>query len=118
MAFKVQAAPPQTAAQGATGKRIRKRGRGLGGLTAWMRQAQPPTLVVWERYDPSFETAEAQAYTRELPQAEVHVIDADHFALDERADEIAAYVRGFLSRQVLRQLASRRSERMGLALCT
>ena len=28
---------------------------------AWMKRAQPPTLVVWGRYDPSFETAEAQA---------------------------------------------------------
>jgi pimeloyl-ACP methyl ester carboxylesterase len=64
---------------------------------AWMKQAQPPTLVVWGRYDPSFETAEAEAYKRELPNAEVHVIDAGHFALDERADDIAALIRDFLS---------------------
>jgi pimeloyl-ACP methyl ester carboxylesterase len=64
---------------------------------AWMKQAQPPTLVVWGRYDPSFETAEAQAYKRELPKADVHVMDAGHFALDEKADDIAGYIRGFLS---------------------
>jgi pimeloyl-ACP methyl ester carboxylesterase len=68
---------------------------------AWMRQAQPPTLVVWGRYDPSFETAEARAYKRELPNAEVHVIDAGHFALDEKADDIAAYIRNFFSQHAL-----------------
>jgi pimeloyl-ACP methyl ester carboxylesterase len=66
---------------------------------AWMKQAQPPTLVVWGRYDPSFETAEAEAYQRELPKAEIHVIDAGHFALDEKADDIGSYIRGFLTRQ-------------------
>jgi pimeloyl-ACP methyl ester carboxylesterase len=65
---------------------------------AWMKRAQPPTLVVWGRYDPSFETAEAQAYKRELPEAEIHVIDAGHFALDEKADDVAGYVRDFLAR--------------------
>lgn len=69
---------------------------------AWMKQAQPPTLVVWGRYDPSFETVEAQAYKRELPNAEVHVIDAGHFALDEKADEIAGYIRNFFSQHALR----------------
>jgi pimeloyl-ACP methyl ester carboxylesterase len=68
---------------------------------AWMKQARPPTLVVWGRYDPSFETAEAQAYKRELPAAEVHVIDAGHFALDEKADEIADYIRNFFSQHAL-----------------
>lgn len=65
---------------------------------AWMKQAQPPTLVVWGRYDPSFEVAEAQAYKRELPNAEIHVLDAGHFALDEKADDISGYIRDFLSR--------------------
>ena len=67
-----------------------------------MRQVQPPTLVVWGRYDPSFETAEAQAYQRELPKAEVHIMDAGHFALDEKADAIAAYIRDFLSQHAVR----------------
>ena len=53
------------------------------------------------RYDPSFETAEAQAYKRELPNAEVHVIEAGHFALDEKADDIAAYIRNFFSQHAL-----------------
>jgi pimeloyl-ACP methyl ester carboxylesterase len=66
---------------------------------AWMRQAQPPLLVLWGRYDPSFAVAGAYAYRREAPDAEVHILDAGHFALDECVDEIAILIRGFLSRQ-------------------
>jgi pimeloyl-ACP methyl ester carboxylesterase len=65
---------------------------------AWLTQAQPPTLVVWGRYDQSFEAAEAQAYKREIPKAEVHLIDAGHFALDEKPDEVAALISTFMSR--------------------
>lgn len=64
---------------------------------AWLRQVQPPTLVVWGRYDPSFEVAEAEAYRRDLPKAEVHVLDAGHFALDEKPDQVAALIRKFMS---------------------
>ena len=42
----------------------------------WLRDTKPPLLVVWGRYDPSFEVAEAEAYRRDVPDAEVHVIDA------------------------------------------
>jgi pimeloyl-ACP methyl ester carboxylesterase len=63
---------------------------------AWLRQTQPPLLVTWGRYDPSFAVAGAWAYQREVPSAEVHVLDAGHFALDEKVDEIAALIRGFL----------------------
>ena len=65
---------------------------------AWLRQAKPPTLVVWGRYDQSFEAAEAQAYKREIPDAEVHLIDAGHFALDEKPDEVAALIAAFMSK--------------------
>ena len=62
----------------------------------WLRQTQPPLLVVWGRYDPSFEAQEAEAYRREVPDAEVHVIDAGHFALDEAPDLVAQLTRDFL----------------------
>jgi pimeloyl-ACP methyl ester carboxylesterase len=64
---------------------------------AWMQKTQPRTLVVWGRYDPSFLPAEADAYRRDLPKAEIHVLDAGHFALDEKPDEIAALIRAFLA---------------------
>lgn len=65
---------------------------------AWLRQRQPPTLVVWGRYDPSFAVAGADAYKAAVPGAEVHILDAGHFALDEKADEIAGLIDGFLAR--------------------
>lgn len=64
---------------------------------AWFRQHQPSTLVVWGKYDPSFLVAEAEAYRRDLPAAEIHVVDAGHFALDEKPDEIAGLIGTFLA---------------------
>ncbi|WP_289014317.1 alpha/beta hydrolase [uncultured Methylobacterium sp.] len=72
---------------------------------SWLRSRQPPLLVVWGRYDPSFETAEAEAYRRDVPDAEVHVLDAGHFALDVKPDEIATRLADFLARRVGRRQA-------------
>lgn len=65
---------------------------------AWLRRHQPPTLVIWGRYDPAFIVAGAEAFKRDVPEAEIHIIDAGHFALDERTDEVASLTRDFLSR--------------------
>ncbi|KYG99595.1 alpha/beta hydrolase [Bradyrhizobium sp. DOA1] len=65
---------------------------------AWLRRMRPPTLVVWGKYDPSFAVAGAAAYRDDVPDAEVHLLEAGHFALDEATDEIASLVRGFLAR--------------------
>ena len=64
---------------------------------AWMRATQPRLLVLWGKYDPSFDISEPEAYRRYLPTAEVHLLDAGHFALDTAADEIASLVRGFVA---------------------
>lgn len=66
---------------------------------AWMRQHKLPTLVLWGRYDASFTVDGAAAYKQAVPDAEVHILDAGHFAMDEKLDEIAALIRGFLERQ-------------------
>ena len=66
----------------------------------WLRQHKPPTLVAWGGYDSSFIAAGAEAYKRDLPDAEVHILEAGHFALDEKVDEIAALVLDFLSRRL------------------
>jgi pimeloyl-ACP methyl ester carboxylesterase len=63
---------------------------------AWMREKQPRLLVIWGKYDLSFDISEPQAYRRDVPNAQVHVLEAGHFALDTAADEIAALVRGFV----------------------
>jgi pimeloyl-ACP methyl ester carboxylesterase len=64
---------------------------------AWMRTTQPRLLVIWGKYDLSFDPSEPEAYRRDVPGAFVHVLDAGHFALDTAADEIAALVRGFVA---------------------
>ncbi|MDR3408595.1 MAG: alpha/beta hydrolase [Methylovirgula sp.] len=66
---------------------------------AWLREHKPPTLILWGRYDPSFIVPGAEAYKRDLPNAELHLLDAGHFALDEKVDEIARLVIGFLDKQ-------------------
>ena len=63
---------------------------------AWMRQAQPRLLVIWGKYELSFDPGEPERYRKDVPNAEIHVVDGGHFALDTAADEIAAFVRGFL----------------------
>jgi len=62
----------------------------------WLRERQPRLLVIWGRYDRWFEFSEPGAYRHDVPNAQVHLLDAGHFALDRAADEIAALVRGFL----------------------
>jgi len=64
---------------------------------AWMREKRPRLLVLWGRYDPSFDLGEPERYRKDVPSAEVHVLDAGHFSLDTAADEIAALVRAFVS---------------------
>ena len=63
---------------------------------AWMREKQPRLLVLWGQYEISFDRSEPEAYLRDVPAAEVHIIDGGHFALDTAAEEISALVRGFL----------------------
>jgi pimeloyl-ACP methyl ester carboxylesterase len=63
---------------------------------AWLRKTQPRLLVLWGKYDQSFELTEPEAYRRDVPAAQIHVLDAGHFALDTAADEIAQLVREFM----------------------
>jgi pimeloyl-ACP methyl ester carboxylesterase len=64
---------------------------------AWMQKTQPRLLVLWGKYDLSFDLSEPGSYRRDVPKAEVHILDAGHFALDTAADEIADLVRRFIS---------------------
>ena len=65
---------------------------------AWLRDHKPPTLVAWGANDPSFTALGAQAFQRDLPDAEIHLLDAGHFALDEKADQIAGLILDFMAR--------------------
>lgn len=65
---------------------------------AYFRKHQPPTLVVWGKNDDIFVAAGAKPYQRDLPKAEVHLIDTGHFALETHGREIAGLIRDFLKR--------------------
>ena len=62
---------------------------------AYFRKHRPPLLAVWGKNDPFFLPAGAQAYKRDIPQAEVRFFDTGHFALETHAAEIAAAIRDF-----------------------
>ena len=65
---------------------------------AYLREKRPPTLVVWGKNDPFFTVAGAEAYRRDQPDAEVHLYDTGHFALEDHDAEIAKRIREFLGR--------------------
>ena len=66
---------------------------------AWLREHKPPTLVVWGKNDPSFIAAGGTAFGRDLPNAEIHLLDAGHFVLDEQNDEVADFILRFMERR-------------------
>jgi pimeloyl-ACP methyl ester carboxylesterase len=64
---------------------------------AYFRQHQPPLLAVWGQNDPFFTPAGANAYTRDLPDAVIKLLDTGHFALATHATEIANEIHEFLA---------------------
>lgn len=64
----------------------------------YFRRHRPPFLAVWGRNDPFFGPAGAEAFARDLPDAEIHLFDTGHFALETHGIEIAAAIRAFLGR--------------------
>jgi len=64
-----------------------------------LRRHQFPTLIAWGERDPAFIAAGAKAYLRDLPNAELHLLDAGHFALEERPAEIARLIHAFMAKQ-------------------
>lgn len=65
---------------------------------AWLRERQPPTLVLWGRNDAFFPEPGAHAYLADLPDAELHVFDTGHFALETHLTHIAPLIADFLDR--------------------
>ncbi|MGA2419273.1 MAG: alpha/beta hydrolase [Candidatus Acidiferrum sp.] len=66
----------------------------------YLREKKPPVLIVWGKNDPIFIAPGAQAFLRDVPNAEIHMLDTGHFALEEDGAEIAAYMRAFLATNV------------------
>jgi pimeloyl-ACP methyl ester carboxylesterase len=66
---------------------------------ATLRTHQFPTLIAWGKRDPAFIAAGAEAYLRDLPNAELHLLDAGHFAVEEKAIEIAQLILAFMAKR-------------------
>lgn len=65
-----------------------------------LRTAKIPVLAVWGKNDPIFLPAGAEAFKRDAPGAEVHLIDSGHFALEDQSRLIANYILAFLPKHV------------------
>jgi pimeloyl-ACP methyl ester carboxylesterase len=65
----------------------------------YLREHQPPTLVVWGKNDPFFTEAGATSILRDVPNASVHLLDSGHFALEDHCGEIAGLIREFMAAQ-------------------
>ncbi len=66
----------------------------------YFREHQPPLLAVWGRNDPFFLPAGAEAFRRDIPNAEVHLLEAGHFALETQGEAIAGLINPFLDRTI------------------
>jgi len=65
---------------------------------AYLREYQPPTLIVWGKNDEIFPAAGAEPYKRDLETLDFHLIDTGHFALETHGEEIAGLIRNFIAR--------------------
>ncbi|MET0216433.1 MAG: alpha/beta hydrolase [Burkholderiales bacterium] len=75
----------------------------LGHYAKWheyFRKHQPPTLIVWGKNDVIFPAPGAHAYLRDLPNAELHLLDTGHFALEDMGGQIAQLMLDFLNRKL------------------
>lgn len=70
---------------------------------AYFRTHRPSLLAVWGQHDPFFLPQGAEAFKRDLPDAEVHFYDTGHFALESHGFEIGLRIRHFLDRVVARE---------------
>jgi pimeloyl-ACP methyl ester carboxylesterase len=64
----------------------------------YFRDSQVPLLAVWGANDEIFGPDGARAFQRDLPDAEIHLVDSGHFALESHLDTIAGHIRAFLGR--------------------
>lgn len=67
---------------------------------SYLRTRRPPVLAVWGKHDVFFLPPGAEAYRRDVPDAEIHLLDTGHFALETHHREIAELIRDFLGRKL------------------
>ncbi|APA95093.1 alpha/beta fold hydrolase [Nocardia seriolae] len=71
---------------------------GYPAFQKYLAEHRPPVLITWGEHDEIFGADGARAYLRDLPDAELHLLDAGHFALETHGPEISALIRDFLGR--------------------
>ena len=60
---------------------------------AWMRKNQLQLLIIWGKYESPFDPSEPESYRRDVPNAQVHIVDGGHFTADEAAQLVRNFVR-------------------------
>jgi len=65
---------------------------------AYLREHKPRLLAIWGKHDPFFLPAGAEAFKRDVPEADIRFLDTGHFALETHAVEIADAIKGLLAR--------------------
>jgi pimeloyl-ACP methyl ester carboxylesterase len=66
----------------------------------WLREHQPPTLIVWGARDSYMPAGAARAYLRDLPDAQLHLFeDAGHWLLETHLDQVVPILTDFLERE-------------------
>ena len=71
-----------------------------GDIQAYLRERRPPVLAIWGKNDPFFIPPGAEAFKRDVPNAEVRFVDSGHFALETHARAIGAAMRDFLAKHL------------------
>ncbi len=69
---------------------------------AYFRKHQPPALVMWGKHDPVFIVPGAEAYLKDLPEAQLHVLDGGHFLLEVQHRAVAMLIDQFLTKHQIR----------------
>lgn len=67
---------------------------------AYFRRCKPSMLILWGKNDPIFPEAGAHSYLRDVPKAELHVLDTGHYALEDKFNAMVPVIRSFLERKV------------------
>ena len=63
----------------------------------YFRTHQPPALIIWGKHDVFFDVAEASCYKRDLPDAQIHILDGGHMALETNFNEVLDIIRNFMA---------------------
>lgn len=70
----------------------------FGDYARWLKDSQPPALMVWGRHDPYFAIDETLDWMKDLPRMEAHILDGGHLLLETHAAEALPLMTAFIRR--------------------